>query len=414
MSLAPSWMPILALIVSSAVQAPSLLDGGEAESMILSGARVWTGTDFVEQSLFIEDGQFVSEASESAARRVDLSGLFLVPPYADAHVHHFTVAETAAASRELFLSRGFFYLANLCGPHGARKQTAAHTNRPSGVDVLFAHGAITGMSAHPVPLYRTLHKRRGQPEETFWETHDDNSFYRVDSLKTLERKLDLLVATQPDLLKVMQSRVSRRVPGSIESLDPDFLPVIVDRAHDEGLRVVAHCDDAEDFAHVLHSGVDWLAHMPGFGRRAGEPLEEFLLSVELARAAAEAELVVITTVGAYDEDREDNSPAQEAVDRNLATLRTAGVTLAFGSDDWFGPETELRALSTHGGLRPVELLKMLCETTPRVLYPDRAVGSLSPGSEASLLALAADPREDRANLQGIVFMVKQGVVLLRR
>lgn len=98
------------------------------------------------------------------------------------------------------------------------------------------------------------------------------------------------------------------------------------------------------------------------------------------------------------------------MDRDLALLRDAGVTLLFGSDDWFGPEGELRAVRTHAGLKPRELLRLLCETTPRTLVPDRAIGSVSVGVEASLLVLRGNPLEDPAFLTRIDLIVKQGVV----
>ena len=382
------------------------LDGAP---LVVSGLRVWNGQSFVERELYVEDGRFVA-APPPDAERLEAKG-FAVPPYADAHVHHFTARESAGASRALFLRHGFAYVANLCGPHGARTSTAEFTNRPDGVDVLFAHGAITGLTAHPVPLYRMLHRRRGLSDDTFLAMNDDDTIYRVDSEATLDSKLELLLGTGPDLVKVMVSRIRHREPGSTDSLAPDLLPVIVERAHAAGKRVVAHTDDAEDFAFVVRCGVDWLAHTPGFGRRADEPLGEFLLTPELAREAAQRGTVVITTAGAYDTARADNRPAQEAVDENLRILRDAGVTIAFGSDDWAGPETELRALRTHAGFSPRELLELLCEVTPRVLYPGRSIGSLEPGHEASLLVLANDPLVDSANLLGITLVIKEGRVL---
>jgi imidazolonepropionase-like amidohydrolase len=57
------------------------------------------------------------------------------------------------------------------------------------------------------------------------------------------------------------------------------------------------------------------------------------------------------------------------------------------------------------------LLRMWAETTPRAIFPERRIGLLQDGYEASFLALAGNPLEDLANVRRINLRFKQGVAL---
>ena len=57
------------------------------------------------------------------------------------------------------------------------------------------------------------------------------------------------------------------------------------------------------------------------------------------------------------------------------------------------------------------MLRQRCVTTPQFLYPQRKVGLLETGYEASFLVLAAAPPENPKAVDGIVRRVKQGVLL---
>lgn len=57
------------------------------------------------------------------------------------------------------------------------------------------------------------------------------------------------------------------------------------------------------------------------------------------------------------------------------------------------------------------LLKMWSETTPRTIFPNRKIGALSDGHEASFLALEGNPVADLNNVRKIKWRFKQGVLL---
>jgi hypothetical protein len=94
---------------------------------------------------------------------------------------------------------------------------------------------------------------------------------------------------------------------------------------------------------------------------------------------------------------------------NIASMRRAGNTIVIGTDQFrktARAEAEL-ILSRHL-MSNLELLQAWSVATPRAIFPQRKIGRLSEGFEASFLVLGGDPLADGANMQKIVMWVKQG------
>jgi imidazolonepropionase-like amidohydrolase len=86
------------------------------------------------------------------------------------------------------------------------------------------------------------------------------------------------------------------------------------------------------------------------------------------------------------------------------------VTLATGSDTTPGAGVlaEVNFLHETGVFSNLELLKMWSETTPKVIFPHRKIGSLQEGYEASFVVLEGDPIKDFNEIKKIRMRVKRG------
>ena len=94
---------------------------------------------------------------------------------------------------------------------------------------------------------------------------------------------------------------------------------------------------------------------------------------------------------------------------NLRLLRENGVTLIVGSDNPMDTAVlEAEQLATLGIVDNATLLRMWTEATPRAIFPDRRIGSLADGYEASFLALGGNPLTDFGNVRRITLRFKQG------
>jgi imidazolonepropionase-like amidohydrolase len=86
-------------------------------------------------------------------------------------------------------------------------------------------------------------------------------------------------------------------------------------------------------------------------------------------------------------------PAYERIHRhNLVLLEEHGVRLAIGSDSYRGTAVLEAICLQHLGLfTSAEVLRIASVTTPQVIFPDRRIGRLADGYEASFLVIDGDP-----------------------
>jgi imidazolonepropionase-like amidohydrolase len=95
---------------------------------------------------------------------------------------------------------------------------------------------------------------------------------------------------------------------------------------------------------------------------------------------------------------------------SLRTLIDSGVALAIGSDN-VGDSSVLEAehLQSLGVVDELALLKLWTEDTPKAIFPQRRIGFLRDGYEASFLALEGNLLEDWRNIRRIKLRFKQGL-----
>ena len=378
------------------------------------GGLWFDGDSFRPRTFYTQDGMLVAERPARVDSLIDLRGLWVVPPFAEAHNHNLELGPDLEETIRRYLQAGVFYVKN---PNVLPRSALAirHlVNQPGSVDVSFAMGGFTGPGGHPIGVVeRNL--RRG-----IWtEAEGEGAFYHVlaDTADLAAKWADFL-ATDPDFVKVYllysEEYAERRDdPGTRgwRGLDPEVLEPLVRRAHEAGLRVTAHVETAADFEAAVAAGVDEIGHLPGFRgneeRRFPHP-EIFLLDEEQARSAAEHGVTVVTTLPAFG----DSGPAREVFRHNLSLLRRSGVPIAIGSDAYetVGVEQADRLLDL-GVFSPLEVLKAWVETTPATIFPGRRIGRLADGYEASFLVLEGDPLDEFAMTQRIRLRLKQGRIL---
>ena len=162
---------------------------------------------------------------------------------------------------------------------------------------------------------------------------------------------------------------------------------------------------APDFRAALESGVHHMAHLPG-GRG---PDSLFLLTDADAAEAARRGVTVATTVSQHLDDALTERLLATQYAHNVEVLRRHGVPILVGSDLFPGTAaTEVAALARSGLFTNLELLTMWSVTTPRAIFPERRIGALEDGYEASFLVLRDDPLVDMS-ARTISLRVKQGV-----
>ncbi len=395
------------------------------------GGEWWTGQRFEPRERFYAvGGRFTDEAPRAVDRTIDLTGVYVVPPFGDAHQHNPDPFQIGRKIRE-HLGVGVFYVKNPASLPRDTERIARRINKPTSIDVSFAGGVLTAPGGHPIQIAERNIERGDWTEED----GQGGFYWAVADGSDLETSWPGILAQPRDFLKAFllysEDFLERRDDPTYfgaKGLDPHLLPEIVARAHAAGWRVSVHIETVADFRAAVEAGVDEINHMPGFRPDAQILLEEgfgrYRLKAADAVRAAQSGVVVVTTLGGLIEElvllRDDPDPvvvalgrkAEKVTRRNVRLLAKKGVPIAIGGDRYeHTARDEVRALAVLGALPNRELLQAWCGTTPLTIFPERKIGRLEPGFEASLLALAANPLDDFSATEAIVLKVKEGRVL---
>jgi len=386
------------------------------------------GVRFVGRTMYSVGGIFSDQAGRGVDTVIDLQGGYVVPPFAEAHNHNLD-ASTPAAARAVvakYMRDGVFYVQNPCNVPRGRRGLSGFINVPVGIDATFSNSCLTGPGGHPLGLYfRNLARGGMLPTDS---NSTEGFVWTISDKDDLTRKWPRILASRPDFIKTMllySEEYDRRRTDTTyfnwRGLDPALLPEIVQRAHAAGLRVMTHVETAGDVHNALAAGVDQIVHMPGF--RGNEKMKlpslaPYIIQDADAELAARRGTYIVTTLGGAQtlSPTGPDSIFRRRVDTvaimNLATLKKHRAPIVIGSDSYRETSVpEALYLSSLGVFSNAELLNLWSEQTARAIFPQRRIGRLAPGYEASLLVLDADPLADFSNVKRIRLRMKQGELI---
>ena len=375
-----------------------------------------------------QDGVFVQRKPSKIDRVLDLADRHVVPAYGDAHHHGIDSIQGLDDKIAAFLEAGIFYVKNpnvipdLLTPEVRRKLF-----RPDSIDVAFSNGGLTASGGHPAPLHAYLASIGVFPGLKPGDM-ENRAYFVVDNEADLEAKWPRILAGRPHFIKTFllfseEFERRREQPGVHKGLDPRVLAAIVLKAHASGLRVSTHIDTAADFRNAVEAGVDEVNHLPQPDPRFSPNLSAYVIDRATAKLAAEKGITVVTTASTTERLSGGALPAEwlpgmRANQRaNFRMLRNAGVRLAIGSDAISGERTfatardEVKYIASHDLADNLSILRMWAVETPRTIFPQRKLGCLEAGCEASFLVLGGDPIADHTNLDRIALRVKEGFIL---
>lgn len=410
----------------------------DSDCLELVNGRWFDSGRFGERTVYITAGLFQSQKPCADAQVVDLGGGYVVPPYGEGH--HHTLAFRPATMGKQFIQDGIFYAKIMAVTVRAGAAARKTFRGRDTVDVSLAMAGITGPNAHPSQILTRSGKTMEQIEGEWVHT--------IMTREDLDRKWPRVLRTKPDFVKVFlvnseeyeQRKEDPQVPARYRGMDPRLVGRVVELAHTANLLVAAHIRTAADFHAALVAGVDIMAHLPGFEigptsrkqlsneRLLGEldDPDRFTISAKDAKLAGERGVVVVTTIGTLAaRTLPVNSPLKQrtwvakSIDvhrnvhqRNLSILKHHGVKIAIGSDRGEGSVIDdMFYLESLEVFTLSELLTIFVETTPQMIFPERKIGLLRDGYEASFLVLEGNPLEALENIRRVKLRYKQGEML---
>ena len=404
-----------------------LLDA-QSDVVAFVGGHVFDGDEFVQREICVAERHIVA-CPKTAAKQVSLDGLFVTPPFGDAHTHHFDGPFTIDWHTDLALKSGVFYAMTMTARGSQVALIRERLRGPGNVDVSSSMGGITGPDSHPTEVYEAIALGAYTFEEQLARMDEirsstlvaDDAYFVVETESDLQEKWPLLLRSQPDHVKVYlrsselyDEGFGKWGPGG--GIAPSLLPSIRELSRRSGLRMAVANSSVEDFRASLDAEADMITHLPCYQDTTNEDAgpyfdidtaDECLISKQDAKRAANQQMTSTLIVTEWAKERPDEQVAWEKA--NISALQEAGAPLAVGSNAYGMTMTDgMIAGVNKGFLSAVELLRVATMHTPRTIFPLRNVGCLDIGCEASFIGFDRNPIEDISAIASIALRLKDG------
>ena len=128
----------------------------KAKTYEFKNGQWFNGRSFTAKTVYSIDGVLSTKLPPGIDETIDLRGGFVVPPFGDAHCHHFDSSYSVDQQVKQYLQDGVFYAAVQTDVRSGALQVLAKVNRRDSVDVSYSHGALTSSFGHGVEIYEVL------------------------------------------------------------------------------------------------------------------------------------------------------------------------------------------------------------------------------------------------------------------
>lgn len=455
----PGLLLVLALVTGCAPSTP----GPEADLVIIGGTLI-DGSGAPPQegmTIVVDDGRIASVVPEGAAelpdgaRVVDAAGKYVVPGFADMHVHFGSGgsegAESTTPDRVLrqFLFYGVTTVFSVGAGGGDAASIRALRSRAVAGEVTAPHIYATGSmltlpGSHPVATIMRV-PDGADPETYDWSTR---GVALVETLGAARAVVRANARAGMDGIKIVIESGPTGFGDDHPQMPLAMVAAVVEEASSLGLPVGAHVSSLDELEDAVAGGVRAILHAanepyPGpehwAAMREGEvfyvpTLSLFapILSDRWTRAAAFDDPflragVAAKTLASLEGWRSPMASVPDAVRArfwneglgSIGSAHEAGVPIAVGTDTsnpfvfpGYSVHVELELL-VEAGLSPMDALVAATRRPAEMLRKDDEFGTVEVGKRADLLVLAADPLADIRNTRSLQVVIRGGEVVER-
>jgi imidazolonepropionase-like amidohydrolase len=209
---------------------------------------------------------------------------------------------------------------------------------------------------------------------------------------------------------------------------PEIYGPIIDEAHKQGLRIIAHIFNMEDAKGLMRAGIDAFAHGVRDRDVDDETIEMFkarpnlILIPNLPDRGVKVDLSWLKPglpAAEFEklEAANTDKPREQAFfgiqSRNLRKMNAAGVRITLGTDGnkpW-GPHEEMEDM-VLSGMTPMQVIVAATRNGAEFLRIADA-GTLAAGKSADFIVLDANPLDDITNTRKIAAVYLRGAAVDR-
>jgi imidazolonepropionase-like amidohydrolase len=191
------------------------------------------------------------------------------------------------------------------------------------------------------------------------------------------------------------------------------MKAIVDTAHMFGRKAAAHAHGQNGIKAALEAGVDSIEHgtytdaeTNALFKKTGAWLVPTFVAPHAALAQARAGARSKATL-----EKAEEAAAAHA--KNMAAAVKAGVKFAFGTDSGVSDHGKNALEFAHlvnAGMTPAAAIRAATIDAAALLGREERIGTLEPGKDADIIAVAGRPLNDVTELERVRFVMRRGVV----
>jgi imidazolonepropionase-like amidohydrolase len=386
----------------------------ENPPIFISGGTLFRAIDATLEAnpgIVLENGRIacigIDCGPAAGARRIDATGLFIMPGMIELHGHFAAITEDNA---DLSLTRLGWNMVRMRPDVRRRLHESGITTFRSVGDPrdyilelkrslatgeiagprMFVTGPIfTAPDGHPVDGGKEANSSGFGGELVF--TSDDPASIRQEVALLAEQGADGIKA-------VYQRRASTNDEMQIPTLSEASLQALVEEAHSHGLWVAVHVGPADEMLVALQAGADTIEH----GVRKGN-----LISGEMLQMLVSNRVVYVPTL-----------VHESGGELNLPALLGAGVLIGVGTDTnnpamRYGDSyhNELQAL-VDAGMPAIDVLLAATRNGAIALGRESVLGTLETGGFADMLLVRGEPWQDIGDLRNIRMVIQDGMVVV--
>jgi imidazolonepropionase-like amidohydrolase len=400
----------LALFVVAASAVTAFAQAPPAGVTVFEGARVIVGdarapienaSFVVSGARFVQVGRAADVRAPAGATHVSLAGKTVMPAIIDTHTH---LSQTREMLIDDLRRRAYFGVgaAQSLGQDTTDASFQVRAQTMPGVAKFFTAGR--GITA-PEP---------GRTTAPYW----------VTTTAEARRAVQDNAAKKVDIVKIW---VDDRM-GAVKKLSPELYAAVIDEAHKNRLRVIAHIYTLDDAKGTLRAGVDAFAH----GVRDKDLDDEFMAlvkqhpnlvlgpnmpdrgvtaDIEWLRPALSAADFAALQKG--NTNRPDAQAFWAIQARNLAKMNAAGVGIVVGTDGNtpYAPHFEMADM-VAAGMAPTQVIAAATANGARFLKMNNT-GTIESNNSADFIVLDANPLDDITNTRKISAVYLRGAAVDR-
>ena len=387
-------------------------------AVLISGGNVIDGTGSQPQpntDVLIEGDRIVAvgknlaveKSSEREVRRVDATGLTVMPGLIDAHTH-ITLGEPRT-NDELFLHRDPATAAILAA-YNVRKVLRAGVTSMFDVDGIFNIGPAlrdsikAGVVEGPTMKsgsYALMTAVGGTAGKLIPDSGTAGYAEVVRNKEETVLAVRRQVKDGADCIKIHVTGLIPTRSGEIQVWTREELKVVCDTAHDLGVRVTAHCRGDKATLDSVMAGVDIIWHASFLGDASLEAIIDkkvpvgpvFTFLANLSEFGHKA--------GATSSAKSIFAGELENTGAKLRQAYDAGVKLLCGSESGFSitpyghwHAREMEVFVKHLGMTPLQAITCGTKDNAVALDEDGETGCIAVGYRADVLVLDGDPSKD--------------------